>query len=49
MDDVTSGFNIETNYSLSHKFNEMTGFTEEEVRENAWIITAGVLPLNHTT
>ena len=32
MDDVTSGFNIGTNYSLSPEFNEMTGFTEEEVR-----------------
>ncbi len=32
MDDLTSGFNIGTNYSLSPKFNEMTGFTEEEVR-----------------
>ena len=33
MDDLTSGFNIGTNYSLSPEFNEMTGFTEEEVRE----------------
>lgn len=33
MDDLTSGFNIGTNYSLSTQFNEMTGFTEEEVRE----------------
>lgn len=32
MDDLTSGFNIGTNYSLSYEFNEMTGFTEEEVR-----------------
>lgn len=32
MDDLTSGFNIGTNYSLSPKFNEMIGFTEEEVR-----------------
>ena len=32
MDDLTSGFNIGTNYSLSPEFNEMTGFTEEEVR-----------------
>ena len=32
MDDLTSGFNIGTNYSLSAEFNEMTGFTEEEVR-----------------
>ena len=33
MDDLTSDFNIGTNYSLSPKFNEMIGFTEEEVRQ----------------
>ena len=33
MDDLTSGFNIGTNYSLSPRFNEMMGFTESEVRE----------------
>lgn len=33
MDDVTSGFNIGTNYSLSSEFNELMGFTEKEVRE----------------
>mgnify|MGYP000458974105 FL=1 len=33
MDDLTSGFNIGTNYSLTPEFNEMMGFTEEEVRE----------------
>ena len=32
MDDLTSGFNIGTNYSLDSRFNEMTGFTEVEVR-----------------
>ncbi|MGN0047274.1 MAG: AAA family ATPase [Bacteroides sp.] len=32
LDDMTSGFNIGTNYSLSPQFNEMTGFTEAEVR-----------------
>ena len=32
MDDVTSGFNIGTNLSLRPKFNEMVGFTEQEVR-----------------
>ncbi|MEG1660871.1 MAG: AAA family ATPase, partial [Bacteroides sp.] len=32
MDDLTSGFNIGTNYSLTPEFNEMMGFTEEEVR-----------------
>ena len=33
MDDLTSGFNIGTNYSISPEFNELTGFTEEDVRE----------------
>lgn len=33
MDDLTSGFNIGTNYSLTPQFNPMMGFTEEEVRE----------------
>ena len=33
LDDLTSGFNIGTNYSLSAQFNEMTGFTEAEVRD----------------
>ena len=33
MDDLTSGFNIGTNYSLTSEFNEMMGFTEGEVRE----------------
>ena len=33
MDDLTSGFNIGTNYSLNPRFNEMTGFTEQEVRD----------------
>ena len=33
MDDLTSGFNIGTNYSLTPQFNQMMGFTEEEVRE----------------
>ena len=48
MDDLTSGFNIGTNYSLTPKFNEMTGFTEEEVR--AMLDYYGsVLPFNHTT
>ena len=32
MDDVTSGFNIGKNISLHPKFNDMLGFTEEEVR-----------------
>ena len=33
LDDLTSGFNIGTNYSLANGFNEMVGFTEKEVRE----------------
>ena len=33
LDDLTSGFNIGTNYSLAYGFNEMVGFTEQEVRE----------------
>ena len=33
MDDLTSGFNIGTNYSLTPEFNAMMGFTEEEVRK----------------
>lgn len=33
MDDLTSGFNIGTNYSLTPDFNQLMGFTEEEVRE----------------
>ena len=32
LDDVTSGFNIGDNISLKPHFNEMTGFTEDEVR-----------------
>ena len=48
MDNLTSGFNIGTNYSLSPDFNEMTGFTEEEVREMLDYY-GSVLPFNHTT
>ena len=33
MDDVTSGFNIGKNISLQPEFNDMLGFTEEEVRQ----------------
>ena len=32
LDDVTSGFNIGANLSLRAEFNEMLGFTEDEVR-----------------
>ena len=47
MDDLTSGFNIGTNYSLYPEFNEMTGFTEEEVREMLGYYS-NILPFNHT-
>ena len=33
LDNLTSGFNIGTNYSLDYGFNQMVGFTEEEVRD----------------
>jgi hypothetical protein len=33
MDDLTSGFNIGTNYTMHPKFNAMVGFTEDEVRQ----------------
>ena len=47
MDDLTSGFNIGTNYSLSAEFNEMTGFTEEEVRDLLTYYST-VCPFHHT-
>ena len=33
MDDVTSGFNIGTNISMLPQFNDIIGFSEDEVRE----------------
>ena len=33
MDDLTSGFNIGTNYTMNPKFNALVGFTESEVRQ----------------
>jgi len=33
MDDLTSGFNIGTNYTTQAEFNDMVGFTEQEVRQ----------------
>lgn len=47
MDELTSGFNIGTNYSLSPEFNEMVGFTEEEVRQML-AYYASVLPFRHS-
>ena len=47
MDDLTSGFNIGTNYSLAPEFNEMVGFTEDEVRQML-AYYASVLPFRHS-
>jgi hypothetical protein len=33
LDDLTSGFNIGANYTSDARFNEITGFTEQEARE----------------
>ena len=45
MDDVTSGFNIGTDISLSPAFNAILGFSEEEVRTMIGYYQAeGVLP-----
>ncbi|MDR1480540.1 MAG: ATP-binding protein [Planctomycetaceae bacterium] len=40
LDDFTSGYNIVTNYSLDKKYNEMLGFTIDEV--NALMLGTGV-------
>ena len=47
MDDLTSGFNIGTNYSLSPEFNEMMGFNESEVRQMLEYYSTNS-PFNHT-
>ncbi|MEL5895706.1 AAA family ATPase [Bacteroides sp. GD17] len=47
MDDLTSGFNIGTNYSLSPEFNQMMGFTEEEVHEMLTYYST-TSPFSHT-
>lgn len=47
MDDLSSGFNIGTNYSLSPEFNEMVGFTEEEVRQMLTYYSTNS-PFHHT-
>ena len=47
MDDLTSGFNIGTNYSLTPKFNAMMGFTEDEVRERLTYYSTKA-PFHHT-
>lgn len=47
MDDLTSGFNIGTSYSLTPKFNAMMGFTEDEVREMLTYYSTKA-PFHHT-
>ena len=47
MDDLTSGFNIGTNYSLTPEFNEMIGFTEEEVLQMLTYYST-TSPFNHS-
>ena len=47
MDDLTSGFNIGTNYSLTPKFNAMMGFTEDEVRDMLTYYSTKA-PFHHT-
>jgi hypothetical protein len=49
LDDLTSGFNIATNYSISPKFNAMIGFTEEEVRTMLDYYAAATGVFKHTT
>ena len=46
-DDLTSGFNIGTNYSLTPKFNAMMGLTEDEVREMLTYYSTKA-PFHHT-
>jgi hypothetical protein len=42
LDDLTSGYNIATNFTLDHWYNEMLGFTQSEVE---WLINeTGVDP-----
>lgn len=47
MDDLTSGFNIGTNYSLESEFNAMMGFTEQEVRDMLTYYST-VCPFHHS-
>ena len=48
MDDVTSGFNIGSNYTMEPQFNAMVGFTEGEVRQMLDYYRQ-YYPFNHTT
>ena len=47
MYNLANVFNISTNYSLAPEFNEMVGFTEEEVRQML-AYYASVLPFRHS-
>jgi hypothetical protein len=49
LDDLTSGFNIATNYSTDSGFNAMVGFTEEEVRTMLDYYAAATGVFRHTT
>ena len=48
MDDLTSGFNIGTNYTMNPKFNALVGFTEQEVRQMLDYYRQ-YFPFKHTT
>ena len=48
MNDLTSGFNIGTNYSLTPEFNEMIGFTEEEKVRQMLTYYSTTSPFNHS-
>ncbi|NDV60116.1 AAA family ATPase, partial [Bacteroides sp. 519] len=46
LDDVTSGFNIGTNYTTAPQFNNLVGFSEEELRTMLeYYHSEGVLPM----
>lgn len=46
LDDVTSGFNIGTNYTTAPQFNNLVGFSEEELRTMLeYYHNEGVLPM----
>ncbi|WP_239060794.1 AAA family ATPase, partial [Bacteroides sp. 519] len=46
LDDVTSGFNIGTNYTTAPEFNSLVGFSEEELRTMLeYYQDEGVLPM----
>jgi hypothetical protein len=49
LDDLTSGFNIATNYSTDPEFNAMVGFTEEEVRTMLHYYADATDVFKHTT